>query len=276
MEWKRSMPEHLTAGKKEKRLQQISHQSLGGDLQSRILKLKKMPSDHAQFYAAQVVLALEYLHALGIVLRELRPKNIWICKDGYIKIGDLANAVRLTKDTALTEWIYEYKPGTKTNRALGSQPPEVWLAQPYDENVDWWIFGLFLYELYSGSETFPEESVSALYEEQMKQKIFSLHYDTPRWFGKLDKQILKQLLVLNAQDRLGAGPGGITALKQHPWFRGLSWNGLYAGLEKAPWIPSNSYDEMDPGGNFITYSDDGELSTKINNPLPFGYQFQYF
>ena len=183
-------------------------------------KAGKVPFRQAQFYASQIVLGLEYLHAMEIILRDLRLANVVLCKDGYVKLVDLGSAI-LQSDATTNAWYEEYRPGTKKTRAqLGFRPPEVWLGEHYGPEVDWWSFGLLLYKLYSGNDCFPEEPPSQFYEEHMKRKIFDLHYDTPRWFTAADRKMFKELLIIEPRDRLGSVPNGVLAVKNHPWFRG--------------------------------------------------------
>ncbi|GAU90350.1 hypothetical protein RvY_02777-2 [Ramazzottius varieornatus] len=195
----------------------------GGHLQDLVEKSGKVPFKYAQFYGGQIVLALEYLHNMSVILRDLRLDSIVICEDGYVKLTDLGNAISTSSADKLTTWFEDYRAGvTKMVPRLGFRPPEVWKGQAYNSAVDWWSFGLVLYKIYSGNDCFPEEPPSQFYEEQMKRKIFDLHYDTPRWFTAADRKIFKELLTLDPNERLGTVGDGVYSIKTHAWFKGNS------------------------------------------------------
>ncbi|OWA55733.1 putative cAMP-dependent protein kinase catalytic subunit alpha, partial [Hypsibius exemplaris] len=216
-----------------------------------------------------------YLHVMEVILRDLRLENVVICKDGYVKLVDLGNSVLKSEQTRT--WYEDYRPGMKKVPAqLGFRPPEVWLNEKYGPEVDWWSFGLLLYKLYSGNDCFPEEPPSQFYEEHMKRKIFDLHYDTPRWFTAADRKMFKELLMIEPKDRLGSLPEGVLAVKNHPWFRGISWISVYGGLEKKAEIPAAAAVREDPGDNYEKFPEELQDSSGVENPFPYGYQFDRF
>lgn len=190
----------------------------GGNLRMAMNKSRKISQDRAKFYSAQIVLALEYLHAMNVILRGLTLDDVWICRDGYVKIANFSTATTLKDNLKL--WVKEGKTGATSDGNLSMLPPEIWVGSTYGLEVDWWLFGLFVYRLYSGDDAFPEEQRSHLYEEQMRKKIFDLHYDTPRWFSAVDRNLFRGFLVLDPQVRLGGGDDGVSAVKNHPWFKG--------------------------------------------------------
>ena len=110
--------------------------------QSLLVSLSAQP--HARFFASEVLLALEYLHAEGYVYRDLKPENILIGADGHVRLGDLGFCKHLA-------------PGERTYTTCGTadyMAPEVMLSQGYNRSADYWAFGVFTYEMLSGHAPF--------------------------------------------------------------------------------------------------------------------------
>lgn len=111
----------------------------GGELFREIRKNKKLTEDAARFYAAEVLLAIEYLHSQHIVFRDLKPENILIDRDGHLKLTDFGFAKRLPNDFTWTVC------GTPDYLA-----PEIIRSQGYTKAVDWWSLGILIFEMITG------------------------------------------------------------------------------------------------------------------------------
>eukprot|EP00344_Euplotes_crassus_P003142 CAMPEP_0197013132 /NCGR_PEP_ID=MMETSP1380-20130617/65176_1 /TAXON_ID=5936 /ORGANISM="Euplotes crassus, Strain CT5" /LENGTH=172 /DNA_ID=CAMNT_0042437151 /DNA_START=469 /DNA_END=984 /DNA_ORIENTATION=- len=115
-----------------------------------------------QFYAAQIALALDYIHSKGIIYLNVKMDNVMIGKDGYLKLIDFHKAKNL------------YKTG-KTNTTIGNPTytaPEILEGKIYDSSPDWWAFGILLYELHYGSPPFagsdPFEVLKSIQKDEAK------------------------------------------------------------------------------------------------------------
>jgi len=105
--------------------------------------------NRAMFYAAEMLLALEFLHSKGIVYRDLKPENILLDVDGNIKLADFGLAIELK--------LYEFDEKRAVNSFVGTDEylsPEVILHESYGTSVDWWAFGILLYEMLTGHVIF--------------------------------------------------------------------------------------------------------------------------
>ena len=116
----------------------------GGEMFTHLRKAKRFSEQRAKFYAAQVYLALHYLHELGYVCRDLKPENILFDVDGYIKVSDYGLCKLL-------------KPGEKTYSLVGTPDyvsPEVIINKGQTFTTDWWSFGILIFEMIYGSPPF--------------------------------------------------------------------------------------------------------------------------
>lgn len=117
----------------------------GGELFFYLSKIGRFKERSAQFYAANILLALEFLHKKGVIYRDLKPENVLISADGYAKITDFG----LSKD--------DMSEGKQTKSICGTTEylsPEMLLGKGYDNSCDWWGFGCLLYEMLVGLPPF--------------------------------------------------------------------------------------------------------------------------
>ena len=123
----------------------LSHLSFGTQLLSSQLFLQRFPDPVAKFYAAEVALALNYLHSLDIIYRDLKPENILLNWDGHIKIADFGFA----KYCATNAWTLCGTPDYL--------PPEMVNGKPHNERVDHWALGVLAYEFVCGGPPFEDK-----------------------------------------------------------------------------------------------------------------------
>lgn len=151
----------------------------GGELFTHLRAAKTFNEVTAQFIAAQVVLAFEYLHFLNIIYRDLKPENIMIQVNGYIKIIDFGFAKFL--GTSARTWTLC---GTPEYMA-----PEIIMNKGFGKGADWWALGVLIYEMMAGSSPFYDPVVAKVYEHIVDGK-----FRIPKTFGSDVQHLVKQLL----------------------------------------------------------------------------------
>ncbi|KAK6482557.1 protein kinase C theta type-like [Huso huso] len=180
----------------------------GGDLMFHIQNCHKFEIPRARFYAAEIVCGLQFLHSKGIVYRDLKLDNVLLDKDGHIKIADFGMCKENMYEEARTCTFC----GTPDYIA-----PEILLGQKYGSSVDWWSFGVLLYEMLIGQSPFHGND-----EEELFQSIRTDDPFYPRWLPKDAREILIKLFVREPEQRLGVKG----SIRQHAFFREINWQAL--------------------------------------------------
>lgn len=179
----------------------------------------------ARFYAGCVILGLEYLHCQhSVAWRDLKPENLLLdSKTGYLKITDFGFAKKIP-------------PPTRSYTLCGTPEylaPELVAHSGHGMGVDWWALGVLIYEMVAGHPPFNQEDRLLMFKA-----IANAQYTIPEYFSPALKDLIQGLLIKVPSRRLGCGPGGVAAVKAHPWFRGFDWNKLEERRMKAPFVPS--------------------------------------
>lgn len=184
----------------------------GGDLMLHIQR-QLFSEARAKLYAAEVLLALEYLHKSNIVYRDLKLDNILLDLDGHIKIADYG----LCKENMAY--------GKTTNTFCGTpefMAPEILLEQDYGRAVDWWAFGVLIYEMLLAQSPFKGDE-----EEEIFDSILEGQVAYPPKLAPESVSILQQLLERDPKKRLGGGPDDAEEIKRHPFFKSFDWTAIY-------------------------------------------------
>jgi protein kinase X len=222
----------------EKHIYMVLEYVPGGELFSILRRRGKLTNAEAQFYAGQVVLALEYLHSNNVVYRDLKPENILLTLDGYIKIADFGFAKEV-KDRTFSIC------GTPSYQA-----PEVIQSRGHSKGVDWWALGVVLFEMLAGYAPFREEPGFPV-----NQQILCGEIKFPRSFSKDAKDLIKQLLNPDTTKRIGCGKSGAAEIKSHPWFKDMDWDALYNKKMTPFFVPHVSSE--DDTSNFDEFTESG-------------------
>ncbi|XP_075144518.1 cAMP-dependent protein kinase catalytic subunit 2-like [Haematobia irritans] len=194
----------------------------GGELFNYHRKVKKFNEKQTRFYAAQVFMGLEYLHNMSILYRDLKPENILIDSRGYLKITDFGFAKRVETRTLTLCGTPEYL------------APEIILSKPYGQSVDWWAFGILLYELVAGSSPFAPYNKNIMV---MYNKICAGEYKMPIAFSASFKDLIDHLLQVDLSKRFGNLANGNKDIKNHMWFKHVNWYAMINQEIPAPFIP---------------------------------------
>ncbi|RXK39287.1 AGC/PKA protein kinase [Tremella mesenterica] len=194
----------------------------GGELFSLLRKSQRFPNSVAKFYAAEVALALDYLHSLDIIYRDLKPENLLLGADGHVKVTDFGFAKHVPDIT----WTLC---GTPDYLA-----PEVVQSKGYNKSVDWYALGVLIFEMLAGYPPFFTEDGNPM---KLYEKIIAGKVRYPSYFDALAKELLKNLLIGDLTKRFGNLRAGSSDIFAHPWFAEVDWDKLYRREIPAPYVP---------------------------------------
>ena len=230
----------------------------GGELFFHLQQARRFPEDRARFYAAEILLALEFLHSNDIMYRDLKPENILLDDQGHVMLTDFG----LCKEGLGMEDRTMTFCGTPEYMA-----PEMLAKKPYGMEVDWWSLGTLLFEMLSGLPPFYSKNGS-----QMVKQIMEADIKWPAHFTEHAKDICTGLLDRDPTKRYGAGAAGTAVLKQHPFFASIDWDGLLARKVTPPFVPKvrteTDVSNFDPRFTGQAASDGPEKTDKpINESL---------
>lgn len=198
----------------------------GGDLMFHIQKARKFDEARARFYAAEVTLALQFLHKHHVIYRDLKLDNILLDQEGHCKLADFGMC---------KESIIEGK--TTTSTFCGTPDyiaPEILQELEYGASVDWWALGVLMYEMMAGQPPFEADNEDDLFESILRDDVLY-----PSWISNEAVSILKGFMTKNPAKRLGCvvTNGGENAIKVHPFFQHMDWEALEARRVKPPMQP---------------------------------------
>lgn len=267
----------------EKYLYLVMEYLSGGDLMTLLMEKEIFSEELSRFYIAETILAIESVHNLNYIHRDLKPDNLIIGRDGHLKLSDfglckhveikaksanLNEAMRkdlsniqqkeeqrssvLSKNQATkrTEYLRNRKLAYSTVGTPDYIAPEVFGQQGYNESVDWWSAGAILFEMMVGYPPFFSDEPTITCQKIMQWRK-TLNIPEESNLTPEARDILKRLLC-DADNRLGAN--GVEEIKAHPFFRGLDWENLRS--KKSPFIPNvkeeddtsrfDNFDEEEP------------------------------
>ncbi|KAF6737454.1 cGMP-dependent protein kinase 2 [Oryzias melastigma] len=186
---------------------------LGGELWTVLRDMSCFEEPTARFCIGCVLEAFDYLHSLGIVYRDLKPENLLLDAEGYVKMADFGFAKQIGI-------------GRKTWTFCGTPEyvaPEVIMNKGHDFGADCWSLGILVFELLTGNPPFSGSDPIKIY-------TMVLHgidrVDFPKRIGKRPDDLIRRLCRLNPVERMGNKKNGIIDIKKHKWFQGFNWEGL--------------------------------------------------
>uniref|UniRef100_A0A671XWG0 protein kinase C n=1 Tax=Sparus aurata TaxID=8175 RepID=A0A671XWG0_SPAAU len=201
----------------------VMEYAAGGDLMMHI-HADVFSEPRAVFYAACVVLGLQFLHDHKIVYRDLKLDNLLLDTEGYVKIADFG----LCKEGMGFR--------DRTSTFCGTPEflaPEVLTETSYTRAVDWWGLGVLIFEMLVGESPFPGDD-----EEEVFDSIVNDEVRYPRFLSTEAISIMRRLLRRSPERRLGAGERDAEEVKKHLFFRSMDWNGLLAKKVRPPFVPT--------------------------------------
>nr|XP_012999913.1 rho-associated protein kinase 2 isoform X2 [Cavia porcellus] len=237
----------------------------GGDLVN-LMSNYDVPEKWAKFYTAEVVLALDVIHSMGLIHRDVKPDNMLLDRHGHLKLADFGTCMKMDE----TGMVH-------CDTAVGTPDyisPEVLKSQGgdgyYGRECDWWSVGVFLFEMLVGDTPFYADSLVGTYSKIMDHKN-SLSIPEDAEISKHAKNLICAFLT---EREVRLGRNGVEEIKQHPFFKNDQWNWDNIRETAAPVVPELSSD-ID-SSNFDDIEDDkGDVETFpipkafVGNQLPF-------
>ncbi|XP_022985713.1 phototropin-2-like [Cucurbita maxima] len=248
----------------------------GGELFALLDKqpMKMFKEDSARFYAAEVVIGLEYLHCLGIIYRDLKPENILLQKDGHVTLADFDLSLVTSCKPQIVKYplhhgrrrsrsqpppVFVAEPITQSNSFVGTEEyiaPEIITGEGHSSSIDWWALGILLYEMLYGRTPFRGKN---------RQKTFGniLHKDltfpSSIQVSLAARQLINALLQRDPTRRLGSSTGA-NEIKQHPFFQSINWPLIRCTVPPPLESPLHLTGKGEKDKN-VNWEDDGVLSS---------------
>ncbi|XP_049819509.1 ribosomal protein S6 kinase alpha-5 isoform X2 [Aethina tumida] len=203
----------------------------GGELFTHLYQREHFTEDEVRIYIGEIILALEHLHALGIIYRDIKLENILVDESGHIVLTDFGLSKELPRADS-EQRAYSFC-GT-----IEYMAPEVVKGgtQGHDIAVDWWSVGVLTYELLTGASPFTVEGERNT-QQEISRRILKTTPPIPDSLGKDVSDFISKLLVKDPRKRLGGGEEDAKELKRHAFFKDLDWDKLERKEIPAPFKP---------------------------------------
>uniref|UniRef100_A0A668AZI5 Ribosomal protein S6 kinase n=1 Tax=Myripristis murdjan TaxID=586833 RepID=A0A668AZI5_9TELE len=190
----------------------------GGEMFTHLYQRDHFSEEAVRIYIGEIILALEHLHKLGIVYRDIKLENILLDSEGHVVLTDFG----LSK-----EFLEEEKERTYSFcGTIEYMAPEIIRGKSgHGKSVDWWSLGILMFELLTGASPFTLEERGTPNQQKIQLneliRILRCEPPFPSMIGSTAQDLLRKLLVKDPHRRLGSGPRGAEDIKAHPFFKGL-------------------------------------------------------
>ena len=201
----------------------------GGDLRYHICRIRKFTEEETKFFISCLLLGLEYIHNNNIIHRDIKPENLVSDENGYIRITDFGVA-KINKEDNSSE----------TSGTPGYMAPEVLMGKNHSFAVDFFAIGVMGYEFMTGTRPYNGQNRKEIKYMVLKKQA-SIDPKETNW-SEESVDFINKCLKRKDYRRLGYNHG-VKELKNHKWFEGFDWEGLYSKTILAPFVPKK-------GGNY--------------------------
>nr|XP_023843757.1 ribosomal protein S6 kinase alpha-4 [Salvelinus alpinus] len=210
----------------------------GGEMFTHLYQRDHFSEEEVRIYIGEIILALEHLHKLGIVYRDIKLENILLDSEGHFVLTDFG----LSK-----EFLEEEKERTYSFcGTIEYMAPEIIRGKSgHGKSVDWWSLGILMFELLTGASPFTLEGERNS-QSEVSKRILHCEPPFPSMIGAVAQDLLRKLLVKDPHKRLGSGPRRAEDIKTHAFFKGLSWSDLAEKKVVSPFKPEIR-SELDTG-----------------------------
>ncbi|KAJ3249958.1 hypothetical protein HDU77_007249 [Chytriomyces hyalinus] len=220
----------------------------GGDLRLHLNQHTVFPETAVKLWALELASALQYLHTQNIVHRDIKPDNVLLDSEGHAHLTDFNIAVNIDKSS-----ILKSHSGT-----LPYLAPEVFEEHGYYWQVDWWSFGVTLYELVYSKRPFRAKRTSSLIKS-IREKEIDFPHTSCMPVSANCVSFLRQLLDRNPFTRLGCRARQILDVREHPWLRDMDWRLVEQKAMQSTFVPNPSINYLDPRVVLEEFLQDGLL-----------------
>ena len=204
----------------------------GGDLRYHIAKKKTFTEQETKFFIANLILSLEYIHNQKIIHRDVKPENLVLDSNGYVRQTDFGVAK-----------INESDNSSETSGTPGYMAPEVILVQNHSYTADFFALGVIGYEFMMGYRPYLGRSRKEIKELIISKQAKVKKEELPEDWGIISAEFINSLLQRKPSKRLGYNK--ISEIKNHPWMKDINWELLNKKELKAPFLPYPNKENFD-------------------------------
>nr|XP_054106441.1 myotonin-protein kinase isoform X1 [Callithrix jacchus] len=244
---------------------------VGGDLLTLLSKFgERIPAEMARFYLAEIVMAIDSVHRLGYVHRDIKPDNILLDRCGHIRLADFGSCLKLRADGTVRSMVAVGTPdylSPEILQAVGGRPG----TGSYGPECDWWALGVFAYEMFYGQTPFYADSTAETYGKIVHYRE---HLSLPLADEGVPEEARDLIQQLLCPPEIRLGRGGAGDFRTHPFFFGLDWDGLRDSMP--PFTPdfegatdTCNFDLVEDGLTAMV-SGGGETLSDIQEGAPLG------